>query len=302
MAAPPPPAPAPAPAAQQIEETHYDENHGVLWHTPYEIALGDHVQQCFGEAVQCVVFHAMFQGLHVYCYHPQPPARPFWTLMTMGLSGFKMRVPDHIEDAEDYERCELMCYMPPEWVPPAMLPGGPEPANEHNWPLLMIKRLANYVVIQDVWISQWHGIPNFVSNPPGGPILPNSALTGTLLAPPVVEHPDFAPFVDAVSGTKVQFWVVLPMTQDEWDLKRAHNVEALFPYLESGKISTVCQIYRRSALLAGGDDDNNSNNNNNNNNNEKVDDDDDDNDDDDGDNENTNEDDDDDDGDEEDDQ
>ena len=76
-----------------------------------EIAIGDHLDrflQAEDNAKKTFVFSALFGGCHLYCYAPSKSLRrDYWTIVTMGLSGTKMNVPEGIEGAENYSRCEV---------------------------------------------------------------------------------------------------------------------------------------------------------------------------------------------------
>lgn len=227
--------------------TGYDEaSQRVLWHSPFEIGIGDHVQQHFGHSEdEITVLHAVFLGLHVYMYRPRPD-RPFWTLMTMGLSGYKMKVPERVGNPKHFQRCELMVYMPADWDPVPGFNMGPISAT--NWALYALKCIAEYTVVQEVWVSMWHGIPSITDfEHPGTPFLPDSLLNSTLLVPPVNEH--LPPFKDEASGEIVNFWLIVPMTNDEWQLKKEEQAGALIPFLENGTLPLICEINRKSCLL-----------------------------------------------------
>jgi hypothetical protein len=103
----------PLPAEQQTQVA-LDEN-----------AIADHLErflQAEDNKAACRVFHNMFGGIHLYCFPPSEQLqRNYWTVCTMGVSGTRMKVPDDIEDGDQYARCELMCYLPADWHFPAAL-------------------------------------------------------------------------------------------------------------------------------------------------------------------------------------
>lgn len=56
------------------------------------------------------VFHGMVLSSHVYCFAPSESlGRNFWTLVTMGMSGTVMDVPNQVPRAErkDFQRAEV---------------------------------------------------------------------------------------------------------------------------------------------------------------------------------------------------
>ncbi len=97
----------------------------ILRHQPrereFEPATGDssaieqieaHIEEHLGEVDQ--VWHEMVSDLvHIDIYQIPPTVdRPFWTLVTTGMSDLPMTVP---EGAEDYTYAELMLCLPPDW-------------------------------------------------------------------------------------------------------------------------------------------------------------------------------------------
>jgi hypothetical protein len=94
----------------------FESPNGVmcLYHSPYEEQLGDYLeviclaamskvthtlpQAAFGYSNQqskMTVMHSPLLGLHVYVFHPIPE-RDYFTLVTMGLSGFEMNPPSDV--------------------------------------------------------------------------------------------------------------------------------------------------------------------------------------------------------------
>lgn len=175
--------------------------------------LADHCERFFqadDNKSRCTVFSAFLGGIHVYVFPPSEMlGRKWYTLVTMGVSGTEMRVPERIPDPELYRHVELMCYLPPDWVPPAAIGLGPEADAdqlERSWPVDMLRSVGNYVVENggDVWLSHDHGIPS-LTNPdgPGHPFFPTTKLSHMVTLEPLLEKPDFSPVTCA--GRTVQF-------------------------------------------------------------------------------------------------
>jgi hypothetical protein len=76
-----------------------------------EKALGDHLEkylQAEDNKSRTFVFSCVFGGPHLYCFPPSETLnRPFWTIVTMGMSGTQMKVPAGIENPKDFERAEV---------------------------------------------------------------------------------------------------------------------------------------------------------------------------------------------------
>lgn len=198
--------------------------------------VGNHMDKYFlaeDNTDRCFVFSAIFGGIHLYCYPPSVILnRSFWTIVTSGISSTKMRVPDTIDEGEKYDRCELMCYLPADWQFPHSLVG---PVDEQSWPFEFLRSIGGYVQQTGAWLAEDHGLPNFLSDPPGGPYLPgNNYLNAILLLPN--EDPSFcAVCISETENTWVNFYLVVPLTPDEAAWKREVGAENSIYYIVGSK-------------------------------------------------------------------
>eukprot|EP01040_Poterioochromonas_malhamensis_P008907 gene8907-9644_t len=214
----------------------------IAWN---EHALGDHLDKFLlseDNTQRTFVFSAPFGGPHLYCYAPSLLLRRnYWTIVTMGLSGTKMNVPEGISNPNDYARAELICYLPPDWsFPPALGEG----LNEQNWPLEMLRSYVQYVSSTKAWIARYHGLPNILSDPPGQQFVPCVPFSHVVLFDTEVnEKPGFA--VADVDGEKVNFYLVVPVTAAEAAWKREVGIEDSLFYAVGSKeeSESVCIDY-----------------------------------------------------------
>uniref|UniRef100_A0A7S3ZBT6 Suppressor of fused-like domain-containing protein n=1 Tax=Lotharella globosa TaxID=91324 RepID=A0A7S3ZBT6_9EUKA len=213
--------------------------------------------QVFSDVLRCI-------GVHVYVFPPSKILnRNFYTIVTMGMSGTHMKVPNDIEDKKDYSRAELMCYLPADWKLPSMLTG--RTPDEHNpseedkrcWPFEMLRSIAGYVIETGAWVADSHGIPRLIHsndekqwvaavNEDGEtvPFIKGSKLTHTVLLEPCNEREGFSqltlkrsgngqrseddssssssppPVANDKKGSKVNFYLVIPVTTAEAQWKR----------------------------------------------------------------------------------
>jgi len=179
-------------------------------------------------------------GAHVYIYRANHD-RPFQTLVTMGLSGFEMPVPENQDDREESLHVELFTYVPADWPVPRAS-GAPG-----YWPYAMLLSLAEYAVSEEAWLGPFHTIPNLTSTPYGQPFESESHLSHCLLLPPVKERAGFDRL--KINGRTVRFLHVLPITGAECDVKvRDGFFDSLAGLLDDGMIPTVIDPKRRSAV------------------------------------------------------
>jgi len=154
-----------------------------------ENQIADHLEKYLmanDNASKTIVYSDMFRnGVHIYVFPPSKQLnRNYYTLVTMGMSGTRMKVPPDIENAEHYAHAELMCYLPPSWKLPTMLTGKPlsgaketdglagleaedDSKNVSSWPFEMLRSLAGYVMDTGAWFGEGHGIPRIIDQGDG---------------------------------------------------------------------------------------------------------------------------------------
>jgi hypothetical protein len=88
----------------------------IVFHALSEQYLGEHLERFFlaeDNREKTFVYSSFVSGIsgcHVYCFAPsQILERNYWTLVTMGMSGTKMRVPADVPDAHLCNRAEVNC-------------------------------------------------------------------------------------------------------------------------------------------------------------------------------------------------
>ncbi|MCL2713971.1 MAG: suppressor of fused domain protein [Alphaproteobacteria bacterium] len=203
-----------------------------------EKAIARHLERFFGKSK-----HALFatgDGVHVYIYPPNRH-RSFQTLVTMGLSGFEMPVPESQKKREEFLHVELLTRVPEDWpIPRATGEAG-------FWPYAMLSSLAEYAAQQKVWLGPLHVVPNLTSTPYGKPFEKGSLLSHALLLPPAQENAEFARL--KIKGKTVRFLQVIPITSAECsEMDRKGFFESIVHFLDDGKIPAVIDPKRPSAV------------------------------------------------------
>lgn len=190
------------------------------WQTPENPGLfleeiQDHLAQHIGEVDN--VFHEIVSDLvHLdVLVVPANDERPFHLLVTSGVSDLPMMVP---EGMEEYNRCELMIALPPDWPLDEM--AFKEESN--YWPVRWLKMLGRLPHEYKTWIGWGHTIPN--GDPPE-PIA-DTQFSGFMLAPPYFFPPEFFRLT-AKSGDIITFYMVVPLYSEEMELKLNRGADAL---------------------------------------------------------------------------
>jgi hypothetical protein len=197
-------------------------------------AVNQHVERYVGTPAQ--VWHeAVSPYVHVAVHVVEPSDdRPAYTLVTSGMSERPMAGP------EGDRYAELVMVLPPTW------PGPDQPhfdAPEAHWPYKLLQDLARLPHEFATRLWSGHTVPN--GDPPE-PYASNTSLCGALLAPPLI-HPDgFARL--AVGEREVCFFAVIPLHQDEMELKLDSGLDALYDLLDAARITEILNADRPSVI------------------------------------------------------
>ena len=93
----------------------------------------------------------------------------------------------------------------------------------------MLRSLVRYVRTTGAWLAEDHGIPNLLTDPVGGKFVESTKLSHMVLLAPVNEDEDFSS-VD-IENTRVNFYVVIPITTAEATWKREMGAEKSIYYV-----------------------------------------------------------------------
>lgn len=209
----------------------------------FEMAIGDgasmelieaHIEKHIGP-IQ-TVFHELMSDLVHVDVHQVPPTddRPFWTLVTSGMSDRPMTVP---EGAEGLTFAELMICLPSEW------PLSQEAFEDENnyWPVRLLKVLARLPHEYETWLGPGHTIPN------GGeedvPYADNTGFTCALIMPPIVAVPSEFGELQLPDRT-IKFYAVWPMYPAEVNFKLNRGMERLLDRFEKHAVTEVVDVTR----------------------------------------------------------
>eukprot|EP00931_Biecheleriopsis_adriatica_P005707 TRINITY_DN107191_c0_g1_i1.p1 TRINITY_DN107191_c0_g1~~TRINITY_DN107191_c0_g1_i1.p1 ORF type:complete len:256 (-),score=29.33 TRINITY_DN107191_c0_g1_i1:19-750(-) len=204
------------------------DNHGsiALFHSPFEEALTQHLDSHLGQLEH--VMSSLSLGCHLYLFRPQE-STPWWTVMTMGLSGFTMPAADC-----DQQHCELVISLPQEV-------GCPRRATEteelcaQSYAAELLLWLARYIVESNVLFRPGDGI---AGNPFSGmePPYEGMQLSCAMLQQASHLGETFPTWRGINPYTQCQctvnFYAVIPLTPDEYEFRRHHGTAALCERME----------------------------------------------------------------------
>ncbi len=199
--------------------------------------ISDHIEEFVGPVA--TVFHELLSDLvHIDVHIVEPsPERNYYTLVTSGMSDRPMHAP---EGAEELRYAELLIALPPDW------PMGQEDWKkpDNYWPVWLLKFLARFPHEYETWLWGMHTVPN--GDPPE-PYSGNTELCAAMLLPPIRTEEGFRELrID--DDKTIHFFAIVPLHQDELELKLKEGAEALFDGFDEHRVSELLDPSRPSSL------------------------------------------------------
>jgi hypothetical protein len=163
------------------------------------------------------------QGRRLFVYQFKPHAnREHWTLITGGMSDYQQPLPPGTPEYVS-PRTEIMMYV----------------REPKQWMFDVLMGLAEIPFREQTHLHWWHTVPN------GMPMTPQpSLLTNFFLIPPFCESVDFDSL--RIDDQRVQFLVVLPITDEELEFKLKQGATALLKIFEDKDFDCIVKEERQS--------------------------------------------------------
>lgn len=207
----------------------------------YTDSISKHILEHVGPVTN--VFHEVAPDIvHVDILVVEPrEERPYFTLVTCGMSDRAMRVP--IEDPDDLALvpelrfAELLLCLPSDWsLDPSTF------RNESNyWPIRWLKRLARLPHQHESWLGLGHTIPN--GDPPQ-PFAANTEFSGWLVDEPVLFPSELQKL--RVGEKVINFYGIVPLYEEEMTLKLRKGSGALAHVLDAARVSELIEMHRKN--------------------------------------------------------
>lgn len=181
-----------------------------------------HYERFFGPVTQAVMHSTDVKPVHIDIYQFEPtPERPFWTLVTSGMSNERQIEPD---EPVSY-RTEILMYV----------------SKPQEWMFSVLKGLAE-MPFDDHTLLHWgHTVPN------GMPMTASpSLLTSFFFASPYFESLEFNEL--KLANDKVDFLWMIPITEAEREFAIQHSSEKLYEKFENTNMPTVVEEARESVV------------------------------------------------------
>lgn len=199
-------------------------------------AVERHIQRHFGKIA--FVWHEMISDLvHIDVHVVEPtPERPFFTLVTSGMSDLPMTVPAGVGPY-----AELLICLPPDW--PFSADGQNEDEKAY-WPIRLLKMVARLPHEYDTWIGVWHSVPN---GDPAEPYADGTPFAGVLVAP-MINHPEEARTITTAEGRQISLLALVPLHPAEIDLKVTEGTQALLDAFDRITVNELFDPARPSSV------------------------------------------------------
>lgn len=200
-------------------------------------AIDDHIIEHIGN-IDTVWHEIVSDIVHIDVHVVAPtPERPYYTLITSGMSDLPMSAP---EGANDQQFAELMICLPPDWKLKQE-----DFRDECNyWPIRWLKTLARFPHEYETWLWSAHTIPN---GDPAEPLADNTSFIGFMLARPMTTSVEFHELLVPPLKT-IHFHSLIPLTSAEMDFKLQHGANALIDRFENAKVTELLDIHRKSVV------------------------------------------------------
>ncbi|CDR33202.1 Conserved hypothetical protein [Criblamydia sequanensis CRIB-18] len=201
----------------------------------YDI-LSRHVEKFFGQ-VDGVLHEVSREPPHVdVLIIKATEEKPFHVLITSGMSDLPMNTPN--ADVPAY--IELMLVLPSNWQMPKSFEIVGENQQEWHWPIDLLRYLAHFPHSYGTWLGFGHTIPNgdsFAS------FSNNTLLCGTIILPPCYMPKEFQKL--SINKEKhIQFFSVVPLYQEEMDLKQEQGTGVLLDLFNQNGINELLIVDR----------------------------------------------------------
>jgi hypothetical protein len=196
--------------------------------------ISAHIEEHVGKVA--TVFHEIISDVVHVDIHPVQPTseRPYWTLITSGMSDLPMSAPP---GAEEFAYAELMLCLPKTWK----MDQKEWDDEAHYWPIRWLKLCARFPHLYHTWLFWGHTIPN--GDPPE-PFASGTAMCGMLLGTPRTVPDDFTrlPIRD---DKVIHFLALYPIYQGEMELKLKEGTERLDELFETHKVTELLNPRRK---------------------------------------------------------
>ncbi|MBD5546290.1 MAG: suppressor of fused domain protein [Lachnospiraceae bacterium] len=197
------------------------------------------------------VFHEILSAIVHIDVNIIPPdsGRDYYVLWTSGMSDLPMTLPDGDYDKKEYERAELVLFLPKDWKFAEIGESAKELGDAYYWPIRWLKYLARFPHEYKTWFGTGHTLPNSEDYDPLGE---GTEMGGFFFLPVISLGKDY-PGIDALickDGTKINFLWTIPMYKEEIEYKLEEGFESMMDLFTKVGFPRVLDPKRQNCLSA----------------------------------------------------
>lgn len=198
-------------------------------------AMHDHLERCFPCWDGPVLHEKISPTVHVDVMVVRPTAAyRCLRLVTCGMAELPMHVPPEWSETP---YAELSIALPPSW--PMSLRAFRD--ERVYWPLRLLKHLARMPHDDRTFLWTGHTIHGYRSQH----YAPDTRLCASLIVPPLVAPREFGEF-NVGGGRSVRILGVLPLYQEELEVKLQHGLQALMDLIGGSDLTDVVGPHRHN--------------------------------------------------------
>lgn len=198
-----------------------------------------HLEECFGDVHLIVHEISPPQLNHIdVLIFKATEERPFHVLVTSGMSNLPMNTPKNI-DVPSY--VELMMVLPSFW----QIPKKGEVIGDQHWPVQLLRYLAHFPDVYQTWLGFGHTIPN---DDPPIPFANDTLLCGSIILSSCYMPEEFQTL--SLGGKTIQFFSVVPLYQEEMELKVKQGSDELLSLFDQNNINDLVIPDRMNVALS----------------------------------------------------
>jgi Suppressor of fused protein (SUFU) len=203
----------------------------------YLETITKHVRRNFG--TDAFVLHEDKSSTVHVDLHVVPPnhSRPYFTLLTSGMSDLDMHVPAGLNDLALAEVC--LC-LPGDWPLSTTDFGWRKP--EYFWPIALLQQTARYVHREKTWFSRGHTVEH------SAPVNSAGRFTGIMLLIPQTFLEGLNRVTTEEDGRTIHFLAVVPLLPQEMQFAQEQGSDALEERLNDAGVTELLNPQRPSAV------------------------------------------------------
>ena len=165
--------------------------------------------------------------IDVHVLHPTPND-DYFIIYTTGMSDLPMTTPDELDEPINWSHAEVFAVLPSTWQP--------ENTEDevHHWIVTMLRYVARMPHLYKTWLADGHTMPNGSEY---SPVAEGSLLSSLILLtgnPPLTTS----------DGTRINFYMTVPITKLETEFKLENGVDALLAKFEEKNLSAIIDTFR----------------------------------------------------------